>query len=55
MTTYNVSVQGTFYKTFEFDGAYNLSDILIQINADKASGDLVVDESQPIAVSVVPA
>ena len=54
MTTYNVNVQGTFYRTFEFDGAYNLSDILVQINADKASGALTVDESQPIAVSVTP-
>jgi hypothetical protein len=53
MTTYNVNVQGTFYKTFEFDGeGYDLPTILAQVNADKVSGDLIVDESQPIGVSV---
>jgi hypothetical protein len=56
MTTYNVNVQGTFYKTFEFDGeGYDLNAILAQVNADRESGDLVVDQSQPVGVSVTPA
>jgi hypothetical protein len=56
MATYNVSVQGAFYKTFEFEGAgYDLNTILIQVDADKRSGDLVIDESKPAGVSVTPA
>ena len=56
MATYNVNVQGTFYKTFEFDGeGYDLPTILSQIDADKKSGALVVDDTQPVGVSVTPA
>jgi len=56
MATYNVSVQGTFYRTFEFDGVgYDLNTILTQIDEDKKSGALVVDETQPVGVTVTPA
>jgi hypothetical protein len=55
MTTYSVSVQGTFYKNFTFDGPYKLTDILVQIEADKASNTLTVDGTKPLDLSITPA
>jgi hypothetical protein len=56
MAMYNVNVQDKFYKTFEFASeGYNLLAILTQVNADQASGDLVIDQSQPLGVVVTPA
>jgi hypothetical protein len=54
MATYSVNVQGSFYKNFTFDGAYKLTDILAQIEADKASNTLTVDNSKPLDLTITP-
>ena len=55
MATYSVNVQGSFYKNFTFDGPYKLADILSQIESDKESNTLTVDETKPLNLSVTPA
>jgi hypothetical protein len=50
---YGIYVQGKMYKTFDStDGTYNFLDILKQVTADQASGELIIDPSQPTNVQV---
>ena len=54
MATYSVNVQGSFYKNFTFDGAYKLTDILTQIETDKANNTLTVDGTKPLDLEITP-
>ena len=51
---YNVYVQGKKYRLFSTKDGVQPVDIYDQINEDIKLGDLVVDESMPLDIRIVP-
>ena len=54
MATYNIIVQGKVYGTVTTDNGYNAAEVFGHVYSDIHSGNLVVDSTQPVGISIVP-
>ena len=54
MGTFNIVVQGQVYGTVTTDNGYNTAEIIGQVFSDIKSGNLVIDATQPVGVSITP-
>jgi hypothetical protein len=54
MATYDIVVQGNLYATVTTDDGYNAGEVMSHVYGDIASGNLVVDKTKPVSISIVP-
>lgn len=52
MGQYSIYVQGNLVATTTTTDGYNLGEILSELSADIASGNIAVDSTQPMSISV---
>jgi hypothetical protein len=52
MGQYSIYVQGNLVTTTTTTDGYNLGEILSELSADIASGNIAVDSTQPMSISV---
>lgn len=54
MKTYDIFVQDKLFRSFESDHGYNIRDLAVEIENAVKAGTLVIDDTKPTNIRVVP-